>query len=82
MKLGVCIHAQVCARAGVCCFVGANRCIPLTLLVDVCQYCHFLKCFSGLSLLEKMVNKESEAEAKSRSSKYFNCPSQGNSAII
>ena len=26
------------------------------------------KSFSGLSLLEKMVNKESEAEAKSRSS--------------
>ena len=58
----------MCARAGVCCFVGADKCIPLTLLVDVCQYCHFFKSFSGLSLLRKMVNKESEAEAKSRSS--------------
>ena len=55
MCLCVCVRACVRARAGVCmcvcaqvcvcafgrCFVGANRCIPLTML-DICQCCCLL----------------------------------------
>ena len=26
----------------VCCFGGADGCIPLTMLVDACQCCHLL----------------------------------------
>ena len=25
-----------------CCFVGADECVPLTVLVDVCQCCRLL----------------------------------------
>ena len=41
---GVCMCActQVCVCAFGCCFVGANGCIPLTMLVDVCQCCCLL----------------------------------------
>ena len=39
----VCVCVSVRARAGVCacvcCFVGADGCIPLTILVDVYQCC-------------------------------------------
>ena len=34
----MCVSAQVCACAFGC-FAGANGCIPLTMLVDVCQCC-------------------------------------------
>ena len=39
---GLCVCAQVCVCAFGCCFVGANGCIPLTMLVDVCQCCCLL----------------------------------------
>ena len=29
----------VCVYACVCCLVGADGCISLTMLVDVCHYC-------------------------------------------
>ena len=32
----------VCVCAFGCCFVGANGCIPLTMLVGVCQCCCLL----------------------------------------
>ena len=38
----MCVCAQVCVRAFGCCFVGANGCIPLTMLVDECQCCCLL----------------------------------------
>ena len=38
----MCVCAQVCACAFGCCFVGANECMPLTMLVDVCQCCCLL----------------------------------------
>ena len=42
----VCVCARVCAQVCVCAFgcyfVGANGCIPLTMLVDVCQCCCLL----------------------------------------
>ena len=43
-RAGVCLHvlACVCICAFGCCFVGANGCIPLTMLVDVCQCCCLL----------------------------------------
>ena len=37
-----CVCAQVCVCAFGCCFVGTNGCIPLTMLVDVCQCCCLL----------------------------------------
>ena len=37
-----CMCAQVCVCAFGCCFVGANGCIPLTMLVDICQCCCLL----------------------------------------
>ena len=35
----VCVRAcaQVCVCSYVCCSVGADGCVPLTMLVDVCQ---------------------------------------------
>ena len=58
--LCVCVCVCVC----VCCFVGADVCIPLTMLVDVCQSCHLLMfvclpLFETLSLLSNVMNKES-----------------------
>ena len=38
----VCACAQMCVCAFGCCLVGANGCIPLTMLVDVCQCCCLL----------------------------------------
>ena len=37
MCAGVCVHVQVCVCVCVCCFGGADWCIPLTMLVGVCQ---------------------------------------------
>ena len=54
---GVRMCEQVCVCAFGCCFVGANGCIPLTMLVDVCQcmllfaYVRILTAFETLSLL-------------------------------
>ena len=53
----MCMCAQVCVYEFGCCFVGANGCIPLTMLVDVCQcmllfaYVRMLTAFETLSLL-------------------------------
>ena len=46
-----------------CCFGGADGCILLTMLVDVCPCCCFtyicmLTAFETLSLLQNLVNKE------------------------
>ena len=38
----MCVCVQVYVWAFGCCFVGANGCIPLTMLVDVCQCCCLL----------------------------------------
>ena len=50
----------------VCVFGGADRCIPLTMLVDVCHCCHLLMyhllLFKTLSLSD-LVKKESESES-------------------
>ena len=35
----MCARAQVCGCGCGCCFGDANRCIPLTLLVGVCECC-------------------------------------------
>ena len=38
----VCVCAQVCGCGCGCCFGGADGCIALTMLVDVCQCCCLL----------------------------------------
>ena len=65
-----CVYACVCTRRCVCacvCFVGADGCIPLSMLIDVCQCCCLLLfiClppFDTLSLLQNLVTKDSESE--------------------
>ena len=57
----MCVYVRVCIVV----VTGADRCIPLTMLVDVCQCCRLLICvclppFETLSLLLNLVNKESE----------------------
>ena len=50
----VCVRARgraVYVCACVCCFVGADGCIPLIMLVDVCQYRRLLM-FVCLPLFE------------------------------
>ena len=41
MCVGACVRvrAEVCGCTHVCCFVGADGCIPLTMLADVYQCC-------------------------------------------
>ena len=57
----------MCVCAFGCCFVGANGCVPLTMLVDVCQCCCLLM-FVCLPFLrhfpccKNLENKESESE--------------------
>ena len=63
--------ARACRRvytvqASVCCG-DADGCMPLTMLVDVCHRCRLLTfirwpLFETLSLLENLVNKESESD--------------------
>ena len=48
----VCTHVCVCAC--VCCVGGADGCIPLNMLVDVCQCCCLLM-FICLPLFETLV---------------------------
>ena len=67
----VCVCACVRARACVCVcvcvvvVVGADGCIPLSMLVDICQCCRVLECvhlplFKTLCLLFNLVNKTAE----------------------
>ena len=63
----VCVCVCVC----VCCFVGADGCIPLTMLVDACQCCRLLVficllLFETLSSLSNLENKEPESEAEEK----------------
>ena len=38
-----CVHVHVCVQVcGLCCFGGADGCIPVTMLVGVCQCCSLL----------------------------------------
>ena len=39
-----------CMYVHVCCFLGAIECIPLTILIDVCQCCRLLKCLCAYPL--------------------------------
>ena len=48
--VNVCVCAQVCGCGCGCCFGEANWCVPLTMLVGVCQCCT-LTAFEILSLL-------------------------------
>ena len=63
MCVCVCVCARARARAvmragvwkwGVCCFGGADVCIPLIMLVDVCQCCCLLM-FVYLPLLDTFL---------------------------
>ena len=56
------MHTGVCGGV-----VGVDRCIPLTMLVDLCQCSWLLMCvcfmlFKTLSLFLNWVSKESEYE--------------------
>ena len=74
MRVCVCVCAHTCAHvcvcrcvSVVCVVVSGDRCIPLTMLVDVCKSCRllmfvYLPLFKTLSLLLNLVNKESESE--------------------
>ena len=62
----VCVCVCVCVRVCIVVIAGPDGCIPLTMLVDVCQCCRLLifVClppFETLSLLLNLVNKESES---------------------
>ena len=40
----MCVCTQVCVCAFGCCFVGANGCMPLSMLVDVSLYVSVVVC--------------------------------------
>ena len=66
----VCVHVHAHAHRCVCgviVVVGVDRCIPLTMLADVCQWSWLLMCvclmlFKTLSLFSNCVSIESEYE--------------------
>ena len=46
---GVYVQMHECVH--VCCFLGADGCILLTMLTDACQCCHLLTCFYAYLLV-------------------------------